>query len=494
MTTREQANAAYQDAVRNQPDLRELAKNDLFFLMVHTLGRSDMDNDWCFARCREVQAAPDGFLDLWAREHYKSTIITVGLTIQDILHDPEITVGIFSHSRPIAKTFLRQIKRTLEDNQALKDLFPDILWQEPRRQAPTWSEDGGLIVKRRGNPKESTVEAWGLVDGQPIGKHFSRLVYDDVVTLDSVTSPEMINKTTDAWALSLNLGARGGVRRMIGTRYHFNDTYRAILDRKSAIPRIYPATDNGSTTGNPVFLDAEALAEKRRDMGPYIFGCQMLQDPVADAAMSFRREWFRTCPAGTRWESMNRYILVDPASSRKKGSDYTVMLVIGLGEDQNFYVLDGVRDRLNLTERANSLFRLHREYLPLAVGYEKYGQQADIEHIEDRMAREGYHFKITPLGGQVAKNDRILRLAPLFEGGRVYFRQPLHYCGADGRARDLCKEFLDEEFSTFPVAAHDDMLDCLARIVDPDFPAIFPMREKAAAKQGISVFASTRAA
>ena len=73
-----------------------------------------------------VQESPDGHLDLWAREHYKSTIITFGQTIQDILRDPEVTVGIFSHTRPIAKGFLRQIKRELESNQTLKDLFPDI--------------------------------------------------------------------------------------------------------------------------------------------------------------------------------------------------------------------------------------------------------------------------------------------------------------------------------------------------------------------------------
>jgi hypothetical protein len=63
-------------------------------------------------------------LDLWAREHYKSTVITFALTIQDILNDPEITVGIFSHTRPIAKAFLRQIKQEFETNEDLKAGFP----------------------------------------------------------------------------------------------------------------------------------------------------------------------------------------------------------------------------------------------------------------------------------------------------------------------------------------------------------------------------------
>ena len=187
---------------KHAEDLRALCSGDLFFLLVYAMRRKDMDNDWIFARCREVQGNPDGYLDLWAREHYKSTIITVGLTILNILNNPDITVGIFSHSRPIAKAFLRQIKREFETNRVLQELFPHIC-PPGRGETRTWSEDGGIVVRRGGNPKENTVEAWGLVDGQPTGKHFDLLVYDDVVTLESVSTPEQIRKTTEAWRLSI---------------------------------------------------------------------------------------------------------------------------------------------------------------------------------------------------------------------------------------------------------------------------------------------------
>jgi len=224
------------------------------------MNRPDMQRQWLFDRCREVQAMPNGMLDLWSREHYKSTIITFGKSVQDILashgDDPlpayggrEMCIGIFSHTRPNAKGFLRQIKYEFESNELLRELFPDILWDNPTRDAPKWSEDDGIIVKRRSNPKEATIEAWGLVDGQPTGKHFPILNYDDVVTRESVTSPEMMKKTTEATELSYNLGTDGGVRRFIGTRYHYNDTYRTLIERGTVTPRIRLATHDGTLDG-----------------------------------------------------------------------------------------------------------------------------------------------------------------------------------------------------------------------------------------------------
>jgi phage terminase large subunit-like protein len=452
---------------------RHLAKTDLFFLLWFVCGRKDMAHPWLLERCKEVCHAPDGYLDLWAREHYKSTIITFGKTIQDILQNPNITVGIFSHTRPNAKAFLKQIKREFETNELLKALFPDVLYADPRKESPKWSEDDGLIVKRNENPKESTIEAWGLVDGQPTGKHFRVRIYDDVVVPESVTTPEMIQKTTDAWAMSNNLGAMGGIARHIGTRYHFNDTYREVIGRGTAKPRIYAATADGTPDGEPVLLDKEALAKKRRDQGAYIFASQMLQNPKGDETQGFKRIWLKW-HKGSDGAGMNIYILVDPASEKKKTSDYTVMAVVAMGADENYYLLDALRDRLNLTQKADHLFRMVKKWKPINVGYEKYGMQADIEYIKERMSRENYHFNITELGGKVPKSDRIRGLIPIFESGRFYLPDVIFKTLYDGRTVDLIEQFLNEEYDAFPVPVHDDMLDAIARITDPELSPIFP--------------------
>ena len=453
---------------------RALCQTDLYFLLRYGCGRKDIERPWLFDRCREVQDAPDGFLDLWAREHYKSTIITFGLSVQEILNDPDVTIGLFSHTRPTAKAFLRQIMWEFEGNELLKALFPDILWANPRKESPKWSEDEGIIVRRKSNSKEATVEAWGLVDGQPTSKHYKLQIYDDVVTDKSVTTPEMIAKTTDALALSFNLGTEGGRRRFIGTRYHFNDTYGEVMRREIARPRMYPATIDGKSDGEPVLLSRETLARKRKDQGPYIFSCQMLQNPIADEAQGFKNEWLQLYHGEINWREMNRYILVDAASEKKKNSDYTSMWVIGLASDSNYYALDMVRDRLNLKERADTLFGLHRKWTPLRVGYEKYGMMADIEHMRDRMDRQTYRFEIVELGGQVPKPDRIRRMIPVFEATRMLLPAHMHKRDYEGNLKDLTRSFIDEEYLAFPVANHDDMLDSLARILDEDMRVAWP--------------------
>lgn len=450
----------------------EACRTDLYFLLRYGLSRADVANEWVYERCQDIQREPDGYLDLWAREHYKSTVITYGKTIQDILIDPEVTIGIFSHTRPIAKAFLRQIKQEFERNETLKLWFPDILYVNPHKESPKWSEDEGIVVKRKSNPKEATVEAWGVVDGQPTSKHFRILNYDDVVTKESVSTPEMMAKTTDSLALSYNLGAHGGVRRFVGTRYHYNDSYKTLIDRGTVIPRVLPATKDGTVSGVPVFLTRDQLAVKRRDMGPYVFGCQMLQDPKADETQGFKEEWLRYAQVSEH--GLNKYILVDPASAKKKGSDYTAAWVIGLGADQNFYILDMVRDRLNLTQRADLVMGWHRRWRPNAVGYEHYGMMADIEHIKDLQERENYRFDIVSLGGSMPKEDRIRRLIPWFEQGRFYLPPKLMKRNYEGVEVDLVKSFVEDEYKSFPVSAHDDMLDGLARIMDEDMPASFP--------------------
>jgi len=480
---------------------RALARIDRYYLLVSILHRYDALHPWLYARCREVEADPDEHLDLWAREHYKSTIITFAGLIQEVIRNPEITSAIFSHTKAISRKFLSQIKFELESNKDLIALFPDVFWANPKRDAPRWSLETGLVVKRKTNPKESTIEAHGLVDGMPTGTHFELRVYDDVVTRESVTTPEQIAKVTEAWELSDNLGARTedgghGRRWHIGTRYSFADTYGIIIERGILTQRIYPATEDGTPTGKPVFLNPETLAEKRKTQGDATFACQMLQNPLAGAQALFDQDHLRFIDI--RPETLNVYIMVDPASSKKKGSDYTAITVVGIDAAWNKYLLGGYYQKMSLPERWVAIKMLRRYWMSqpgvqiVEVGYERYGMRSDIEHFEEKMELEGEHFTLTelawPMEGPGSKYDRIQRLYADFSHGRFYIpaitkddtknqkRQreigkpwlilkPTRRRDHLGKIYSLNKVFVTE-YITYPFSVHDDFLDSLSRIYD----------------------------
>jgi len=463
--------------LKRRDTYRKLARADVFFLLYFGLERTDVNHPWIVDRCRDVDEQSHNTLDLWAREHYKSTLLTYAKPIQEVLNNPEERICIFSHTRPIAKGFLRQIKVTLEGDVPVKRWFPDIFWDKPKAAQVKWSEDDGLVVKRKSKAKESTFEAWGMVDGQPTSKHFTVRVYDDVVTKESVSNVDMIMKTKDAFELSHSLGTDGGVKRVVGTHYHHADLYVDLRKQDGYVARIHPATDNGKQDGKRVFISEERFKELRTDQGPYVFACQQLLNPVSEDNQTFREEWLQTWPA-VHTTGLNTYILVDPANEKKEQADFTSIFVIGVGADKNIMVIEMTRDKLNLTERTNRLIALHRQYRPVKVGYERYGKDSDIQHIKYVQGEENYRFHIHELGGPMPKPDRIRKLIPVFEQRRIYLPDRCIRTNWEGVTEDLTQVFIHEEYLAFPYILHDDMLDCLARVEDPKFSIKGPRKPR----------------
>ncbi len=421
------------DGGKDLKGVRALCLLDRYFLLVQMCKRKDMLHPWIYARCREVEAAPTGFIDLWAREHYKSTIITFGGSIQELLRDPDITIGIFSHVNSIASDFLRQIKAELEGNEDLKAVFPDILWADPQKQAPRWSVDGGIIVKRNSNPKEATVEASGLVDGQPTGKHYRLRIYDDVVTDKSVGTPEQILKTTNSYSLSQSLGVVGGAEWMIGTRYSYADTYNWIIERGALRPRIYPATENGLRDGKPVYFAQEEWNKRLLKNTDSDIACQYMQNPLSGHQAMFNVEDLQVYEV--RPETLAVYVLCDPARSKKAGSANTAIMVWGLDYANNKYLLDGFNHKMDLQERWENFARMYMRWKmapgvqQVRMGYESFGAQSDLDYFREQMRMPGKpSFDITelawPRDTEGGKTDRVQRLVPDCKSHKIFLPYP----------------------------------------------------------------------
>jgi len=483
--------------------VRALCLEDRYYLLVKVMGRVDMLHPWVFDRCREVQRAPNGYLDLWAREHFKSSIITQGGSVQEILRDPEITIGIFSHTSPIAKGFLRVVKQVLESNQILLRVFPDILYENPDRDSRNWSLDTGIVVKRKGAPNESTVEAYGLVDGQPVSKHFELLIFDDVVTDKSVYTPEQIEKTTSSWELADNLSKVGGRKWHVGTRYSYGDTYETIINRGAVKVRRYTATKNNLIDGPPVLFPQEVWDQKVRDQGPSTISCQMMQDPLSGTQRMFNIEDFQVYEI--RPETLNLFILCDPARSNKKDSANSAYAVLGLDYNMNKYLLDGFNHKMDLQERWQRLKELFVKWkrMPgvqsVKVGYESFGAQSDLDYFKERMKVDQVSFGIQELAwpreGSGSKTDRVQRLTPDMKQHKIFLpyatdpdkltrnqaammERGYGYRVAkiikrkdhEGNAYDLSEQ-LKIQTHYFPFGGLKDLVDAVSRIYDMEATA-----------------------
>jgi predicted phage terminase large subunit-like protein len=430
---------------------RSLAKSDLYYLLRYVCNRQDVEHPWVYARCWEVMNDPYGYLDLWCREHYKSTIITFGQTLQLILRDPEKTHCILSYNNKEATKHFRQIKLEMERNQRLKALFPDILYGEPKKEAPKWSENEGLVVRRNGNPKEATLEAYGLVDNMPTGSHFDDLVYDDVVTQDSVTD-HMLVKTTNSWELSVNLGKDGGTERYAGTRYDDADTYGAILERKAAIPRIYPGTEDGTATGRPVLYSEEWLEDRRIKMTDYNFGCQILLDPVPGKDGYFRRDMFQWYDWADRPDFGYKMLASDYCLTHGTGDWAVHGVALVDPETDDLYVVDWWRAKVEPHDAVDVALELIEKHKPRDYVYEKAAvDQGIVGFLNKRIVEEGAYATVHDYPAAGKKDVKAQGIRARTGHGKVFLPRDAPWTD------DLLRELL-----RFPHGVHDDQVDVMS--------------------------------
>jgi predicted phage terminase large subunit-like protein len=228
-------------------------------------------------------------------------------------------------------------------------------------------------------------------------------------------------------------------------------------------------------------LPKAALEQMQIDLQGAYAG-QYLQEPVPPEGNEIKSAWYQYYKT-INSQRMNVYILVDAANSKRKGSDYTAMMVVGLNDDGNYYLLDIVRGHMNPTERIDKLFEIHRKWAAgkaVKVGYEKYGLMTDTFYIKAKQESENYRFPVIELGGRQSKEDRIRAIIPDLERGKWWFPETLMQGD-----KDLIKQLLFDEMAFFPLARHDDMLDAMARIKDEDLCTVFPRAQSSQAYKSI---------
>jgi predicted phage terminase large subunit-like protein len=472
---------------------RQLAKSDLYFLCAKVL-----DNEVVLDEFHKEMCDPSGYwdektgarvgasreLDLWPREHMKSTVLTEARAVQFILNDPDTRILIVNEILANSETFLQKIKRYFEKNDNLIFLFGD--WVGPK-----WNADSMTVKTRKKNLKEPTVSI-GALGHLPVSQHYDIIIADDVVGRSNVGTPDQMRKVEQFFSdLEDLLDKEHGLLSIIGTRWHYNDYYGKVMTLyvkhprwRIRVHRIY--RDDGSILF-PKRFRQDVIEYLKLTKGIYDFNCQYMLEPVSAEDADFKNDWWEKAryEHGKHPEHLNVVITCDPASSNKASSDYTVYMVVGADSAGRWWIIDMVRARLDPQQRVDELFRLYAKWKFITpyikVGIETVGFQQTMKfYTNEEMRQRSLFFQITDLKPKNAqKEDRIRSLVPRFANTMLMVPDRLMYNDEDMVGA------LKDEFLYFPKAKHDDMMDCLAYVnqVMPSFtgtlqsgvPSAFPL-------------------
>ncbi|MGF6697625.1 putative phage terminase large subunit-like protein [Paraburkholderia sp. MM5496-R1] len=288
--------------------------------------------------------------------------------------------------------------------------------------------------------------------------------------------------------------AEDSILIVMHTRWHDDDLAGWLLREHQhedwhviSLPAIAEEDDElGRKPGEalvPERFSSGALDKKRLAVGSREWLALFQGKPPKKGGGTFLKDWLRYYNAKDVMQAawmMNRYLVIDPARTQKKNSDYTAMHIIGLHMDSNYYLLDTIYDKLTLKQRAEGVIELHRKWKPAETGYKKTGHEQDIEYLLEAQGRENYRFKVIALSEVGEKNPRIERLAPDFEAERWWFPETMWKTGYDGHPRDLIAQFVNDEYLPFPAGRHDDFFDGLSGIKDmpTKWPSVGPNRTR----------------
>lgn len=494
----------------------ERGLKDLYYFDKYILGYGDMQPRTHLPVCNYIS---DGKLKKHIelpRGTFKSSVITIGYTVQSIAKNPNIRVLIDNEVYSNSKAFLREIKSNI-DNERILAIYPQL--KPNKRVNDGWTESSVILEARTKSYKEPTISCAGL-DQIKVGMHYDLIIMDDLVSSRNVTTREQIDKVIDHYKLALSLLEPGGQLIIVGTRYNYGDLYGYLLKNEAdtfdhfIVPAKLKADTavmlnarfpdltriHGNYKANDIFfperLNEDFLKDQRRAQGTYIFNCQYMLDPVDSDTADFRREWIRYSrhhleinpdtneavlvvdwigdhKKGTditydypMYYPVKKLVTIDPNNKKKKGSDYTAGMVVALTENEDWFVLDIDRDILNPGQIVRRICDLNARYAPEYLGLEEVGKEAIQYMLSQEMRRTGNFFRVVELKpGGVAKEDRIKRLIPRFEYGTIFFPPSLVKTNSYKVTLDLV-DVLEDELMYFPSGEHDDLIDALAYIED----------------------------
>ena len=445
--------------------------------------------------------AKSHLLVLMPRDHGKSAFAGYRAA-WEIVKDPAIRILYLSATSNLAVKQLKFIKDILT-SKTVQKYWPGLVNpEEGKREKWTETEIAVDHQKRKDEYiRDPTVWAAGLTTSIT-GMHADLIILDDVVVADNANTEEGRNKVDTQYSYLASVAAAHARVLVVGTRYHPIDLYSKILTKRVEIfddngdlieaEPLYEiferqVEDRGDGTGEYLWprqatkdgrefgFNQAILAKKRADyLDLAAFYAQYYNDPNHVSAGGIPREAFQyydkafLSRSNGFWyfkgQRLNVFAAVDFAYSMAKRADYTAIAVVGVSANQDYYILE--MSRFKVDDRSSQISQYFKEILRLHQKWDFRKLRAEVTAAQDVIVKALKQEYIRPHGLAISiddyrpsrnegtKQERISAiLRPRYDARKVW-----HYQGGN------CQILEDELVVLKP--SHDDCKDALASAID----------------------------
>lgn len=451
--------------------LRALCKKDLFFLCYSVLGNKRLSTRLHGNLCTHVHNTRlNRFREyLLPRGHFKSTILTIGHSIQVVLPytdedraydldtteipwpaslgtDARVLIGHETHES--AARFLYAITSHFTGNPLLMALFPDAIPSKRKNRINKWELELPRSDAARGNP-EPTIDTLG-VGGKSQGRHYNYIKLDDIFG-DKARDSAAEAQTTIQWfdnIQSFFSVFKDDYLDLTGTRYSHDDVYahaeEVYEDQLIKYSRRVeepvrdkygvPVIQGGKPVMRAIFdeeFTPENLAIIRKNKK--VFNAQYLNDPD-DGTSGFQPEWKRYF----YWIGHNQIAVFDGDQRTVVNvRDLDICILIDPGEASGgfavtgmdyagrVFVLVAIRIELKAPDLTDLVFRQAVRWQPRTVAVESDVFAHTYQYWwATEMTVRGIRFHVEPVyTKQRSKDDRIMGLAQYMSANKFFVNE-----------------------------------------------------------------------
>lgn len=259
--------------------VRYLCTRSLFAFCLVVLGRTYLTKSLHLPVANWLQTTP-GYrkLLLLPRRHAKTSVVSHGLPLHLVVQPEDgpympwkagcdLRILMSGETETRACDNLRVVRNVLESNELFRGLWPELVWENPRKQASKWNETN-LVLPRNENYPDPTFRANG-VGGAITGARLDCMIKDDLIS-EAASNSEVVMETAIRWHTNTRAlfdDQDKSLEYVIGTKWAVRDLYAHIMETD---PTVDTMVRSIVENGRPIYPEAftmETVDRLRKEFG-----------------------------------------------------------------------------------------------------------------------------------------------------------------------------------------------------------------------------------